>query len=231
MEEDDVAEHTAERGSLGFMFILVVLSFADAKPRKQSLLLFSSQGISTTDAIALNKSGAIVARNQLPGLLTLVYPVDDSAAPAWVGIPETPPVGSGSWTEITTDVGLRQTVRRVGRLQLRFLNQFVYQLADGSFVFIGARLQENEPHLQAAIAHVDVGLNLCQSYVIGSDGYMRAANVWAAAWDQEDREFVVATTVASHSFIASKIHRQLQKTYEHEAKMHDTEAAVERRLR
>lgn len=34
----------------------------------------------------------------------------------------------------------------------------------------------------------------------------------------------------THPFIASKIHRQLQKTYEHEAKMHDTEAAIARRL-
>jgi hypothetical protein len=34
----------------------------------------------------------------------------------------------------------------------------------------------------------------------------------------------------THPFIASKIHRQLQKTYEHEAKTYDAEAAVERRL-
>lgn len=35
----------------------------------------------------------------------------------------------------------------------------------------------------------------------------------------------------THPFIASKIHRQLQRTYEGEANMHDTEAAVQRRLR
>jgi hypothetical protein len=33
----------------------------------------------------------------------------------------------------------------------------------------------------------------------------------------------------THPFIAWEIHRQLQKAYEHEAKVHDTEVAVERR--
>jgi len=37
-DEDDVAEDTAEWGSFGFMFVLGVLSFAEAKPRNVSVL-------------------------------------------------------------------------------------------------------------------------------------------------------------------------------------------------
>ena len=33
-DEDDVAEDTAEWGAFGFMFVLGVLSFAEARPRK-----------------------------------------------------------------------------------------------------------------------------------------------------------------------------------------------------
>jgi len=36
-DEDDVAEETAEWGSLGFLFVLGALSFADAKPRNLSV--------------------------------------------------------------------------------------------------------------------------------------------------------------------------------------------------
>jgi hypothetical protein len=38
LDEDDVAENTAEWGALGFMFVLGVLSFADARPREASIL-------------------------------------------------------------------------------------------------------------------------------------------------------------------------------------------------
>lgn len=38
LDEDDAAEDTAEWGALGFMFVLGVLSFADAKPREASVL-------------------------------------------------------------------------------------------------------------------------------------------------------------------------------------------------
>ena len=43
LEEDDVAEDTAEWGSLGFMFILGVLSFADAKPRNASVIEYQEK--------------------------------------------------------------------------------------------------------------------------------------------------------------------------------------------
>jgi hypothetical protein len=38
VEEDDVAEDTAEWGSFGFMFTLAMLSFSEAKPRNSSIL-------------------------------------------------------------------------------------------------------------------------------------------------------------------------------------------------
>jgi len=38
LDEDDVAKDTAEWGALGFLFVLGVLSFADAKPREASAL-------------------------------------------------------------------------------------------------------------------------------------------------------------------------------------------------
>jgi hypothetical protein len=40
--EDEVAESTAEWGSFGFMFLLAVLSFAEAKPRNSSLLEYEA---------------------------------------------------------------------------------------------------------------------------------------------------------------------------------------------
>lgn len=43
LDEDDVAEDTAEWGSLGFMFILAVLSFADAKPRNASVIEYQEK--------------------------------------------------------------------------------------------------------------------------------------------------------------------------------------------
>ena len=42
-DEDDVAEETAEWGSLGFLFVLGVLSFADAKPRNLSIADYSEK--------------------------------------------------------------------------------------------------------------------------------------------------------------------------------------------
>ena len=42
-DEDDVAEETAEWGSLGFLFVLGVLSFADAKPRNLSVADYSEK--------------------------------------------------------------------------------------------------------------------------------------------------------------------------------------------
>jgi hypothetical protein len=43
LEEDDVAESTAEWGSFGFMFILAVLSFAEAKPRNVSVIEYEER--------------------------------------------------------------------------------------------------------------------------------------------------------------------------------------------
>jgi hypothetical protein len=42
-DEEDVAEETAEWGSLGFLFVLGVLSFADAKPRNLSIADYSEK--------------------------------------------------------------------------------------------------------------------------------------------------------------------------------------------
>ncbi|MEP7245278.1 MAG: hypothetical protein ABI885_16600, partial [Gammaproteobacteria bacterium] len=42
-DEDDVAENTAEWGSFGFMFVLGVLSFAEAKPRSASVLEYEEK--------------------------------------------------------------------------------------------------------------------------------------------------------------------------------------------
>lgn len=42
-DEDDVAEETAEWGSLGFLFVLGALSFADAKPRNLSVAEYSEK--------------------------------------------------------------------------------------------------------------------------------------------------------------------------------------------
>ena len=42
-DEDDVAEETAEWGALGFLFVLGVLSFADAKPRNLSVADYSEK--------------------------------------------------------------------------------------------------------------------------------------------------------------------------------------------
>ncbi|MEJ0034852.1 MAG: hypothetical protein WDO68_01985 [Gammaproteobacteria bacterium] len=42
-DEDDVAENTAEWGSFGFMFLLGVLSFAEAKPRNTSVLEYEEK--------------------------------------------------------------------------------------------------------------------------------------------------------------------------------------------
>ncbi len=42
-DEDDVAEETAEWGSLGFLFVLGALSFADAKPRNLSVVDYSEK--------------------------------------------------------------------------------------------------------------------------------------------------------------------------------------------
>jgi len=43
LDEDDVAEETAEWGSLGFLFVLGALSFADAKPRNVSIIDYSEK--------------------------------------------------------------------------------------------------------------------------------------------------------------------------------------------
>lgn len=43
LDEDDVAENTAEWGSFGFMFILAVLSFSEAKPRNSSVLEYEEK--------------------------------------------------------------------------------------------------------------------------------------------------------------------------------------------
>jgi len=43
LDEDDVAENTAEWGSLGFMFILAVLSFSEAKPRNSSIVEYEEK--------------------------------------------------------------------------------------------------------------------------------------------------------------------------------------------
>lgn len=42
-DEDDIAEDTAEWGALGFMFVLGVLSFAEAKPRNASVADYSEK--------------------------------------------------------------------------------------------------------------------------------------------------------------------------------------------
>jgi hypothetical protein len=42
-DEDDMAEETAEWGSLGFLFVLGALSFADAKPRNLSVADYSEK--------------------------------------------------------------------------------------------------------------------------------------------------------------------------------------------
>ena len=42
-DEDDVAEETAEWGSLGFLFVLGALSFVDAKPRNLSIADYSEK--------------------------------------------------------------------------------------------------------------------------------------------------------------------------------------------
>ena len=42
-DEDDVAENTAEWGSFGFMFVIGVLSFAEAKPRNASVLEYEEK--------------------------------------------------------------------------------------------------------------------------------------------------------------------------------------------
>ncbi len=42
-DEDEVAENTAEWGSFGFMFVLGVLSFAEAKPRNTSVLEYEEK--------------------------------------------------------------------------------------------------------------------------------------------------------------------------------------------
>jgi hypothetical protein len=42
-DEDDAAEEIAEWGSLGFLFVLGVLSFADAKPRNLSIADYSEK--------------------------------------------------------------------------------------------------------------------------------------------------------------------------------------------
>jgi hypothetical protein len=43
LDEDDVAENTAEWGSFGFMFILAVLSFSEAKPRNSSVVEYEEK--------------------------------------------------------------------------------------------------------------------------------------------------------------------------------------------
>jgi hypothetical protein len=43
LDEDDVAENIAEWGSLGFMFILAVLSFSEAKPRNSSIVEYQEK--------------------------------------------------------------------------------------------------------------------------------------------------------------------------------------------
>jgi len=43
LDEDEVAEDTAEWGSLGFMFTLAVLSFSEAKPRNVSVLEYEEK--------------------------------------------------------------------------------------------------------------------------------------------------------------------------------------------
>jgi len=42
-DEDDVAEDTAEWGSFGFIFVLGVLSFSEAKPRNASVLEYEEK--------------------------------------------------------------------------------------------------------------------------------------------------------------------------------------------
>lgn len=43
MDEDEMAENTAEWGSLGFLFALAVLSFSEAKPRNASLMEYEEK--------------------------------------------------------------------------------------------------------------------------------------------------------------------------------------------
>jgi len=43
IDEDEIAENTAEWGSFGFLFILAVLSFAEAKPRNASILEYEEK--------------------------------------------------------------------------------------------------------------------------------------------------------------------------------------------
>lgn len=43
LDEDDVAETTAEWGSFGFMFLLALLSFSEAKPRNASIVEYEEK--------------------------------------------------------------------------------------------------------------------------------------------------------------------------------------------
>jgi hypothetical protein len=43
VDEDDIAENTAEWGSLGFLFTLAVLSFSEAKPRNASMMEYEEK--------------------------------------------------------------------------------------------------------------------------------------------------------------------------------------------
>lgn len=43
MDEDEVAENTAEWGAFGFIFVLALLSFADAKPRNASVIEYQEK--------------------------------------------------------------------------------------------------------------------------------------------------------------------------------------------
>ena len=42
-DEDEVAENTAEWGAFGFIFVLALLSFADAKPRNASVIEYQEK--------------------------------------------------------------------------------------------------------------------------------------------------------------------------------------------
>jgi hypothetical protein len=43
LDEDEVAENTAEWGAFGFIFVLALLSFADAKPRNVSVIEYQEK--------------------------------------------------------------------------------------------------------------------------------------------------------------------------------------------
>lgn len=74
-DEDDVAEDTAEWGAFGFMFVVGVLSFVEAKPRNASVAWAKLKALSRGAAIASDelwagKSAAQISARARPSRAT-----------------------------------------------------------------------------------------------------------------------------------------------------------------